>query len=141
MPNNEPRDKGLFVPTPSKQVKKDTPISLLKEAVTAFNKFASKDPLNGMAEWLQEENEKNREHEKRMMEMQMQIFQTMIATFSNQEQEPMTPQHQIPFASQMQPTRHEDEYFIYSFVDIFLCKSFLTHDENFMAKFFNLLFS
>ena len=39
MPNNATRDKGVFVPTPSKRVKKETPISVLKEAVTEFKKL------------------------------------------------------------------------------------------------------
>eukprot|EP00112_Aurelia_sp_Birch-Aquarium-sp1_P002198 Seg1236.7 transcript_id=Seg1236.7/GoldUCD/mRNA.D3Y31 product="hypothetical protein" protein_id=Seg1236.7/GoldUCD/D3Y31 len=43
-PNSLPKDKMLFVPTLPKRVKKETSTSLLKEAVTAFNKFASKDP-------------------------------------------------------------------------------------------------
>ena len=38
----------------------------------------------------------------------MQMFQTMIAIFRNQEQGPMTPQCQIPFASQRQPQVYEN---------------------------------
>ena len=61
-----------------------------------------------MNEWLEKENEKNREHEKRMMYMLMQMFQTMIAIFRNQEQGPMTLQCQIPFASQRQPQVYDN---------------------------------
>ena len=96
-PNSLPKDKALFVPTPPKRMKKEAYTSLLKDAVTAFNRFASKDPLNGMVEFLKEENERNREHKRRMMEMQMQIYQTMIATFRNQEQGHMVPHQQVRF--------------------------------------------
>ena len=60
IPNSLPKDKALFVPTPPKRMKKETYTSLLKEAVTDFNRFASKDPINGMVEFLKEENERNR---------------------------------------------------------------------------------
>ena len=79
-PSSLPKDKALLVRTPPKRMKKETHTSLLKEAVTAFNRFASKDPLNGMAEFLKEENEGNREHERRMMEMQMQIETVIISS-------------------------------------------------------------
>ena len=57
---------------------------------------------------VREKNEKIREHEKRMMEMQMQMFQTVIAIFRNQKQGPITPQCQMPFASQRQPQVYEN---------------------------------
>ncbi len=81
-PNNE----QLFVPRPSKRAKKDTPTSLLKEAVTAFNKFAATNPTESLKELIKEENEKSRQHEMAMMEMQNQMFQTMFSSLMQQEQ-------------------------------------------------------
>ena len=63
-----------------------------------------------MVEFLKEENERNLQHEKRMMEMQMQIYQTMMATFRNQEQGQMAPQQQVTFASPRQPQGYENPY-------------------------------
>ena len=63
-----------------------------------------------MIEFLKEENERNRQHEKRMMEMQMQIYQTMMATFRNQEQGQMAPLQQATFASPRQPQGYENLY-------------------------------
>jgi len=40
--------QDLFVPTPPKRVKKDTTTSVMKEAVTAFNTFAARDPSNAL---------------------------------------------------------------------------------------------
>ena len=86
--------KTLFVPIPKKRLKKDTATSLLKEAVTAFNNYASKDPATGIIDFLKEENEKSRQHELRMMEIQMNMFQTMMASFQfGNLQRGVIPQH------------------------------------------------
>ena len=83
-PNETPENtKGLLVPLPEKRLKKDNATSLLKEAVTAFNNFASKDPSAGIIEFLKEENERSRQHEMKMLEMQMHVFQTMMASFGS----------------------------------------------------------
>ena len=64
--------KKLFVPIPKKRLKKDTTTSLLKEAVTVLNKYASRNTAAGVLDFLKEENKKSRQHEIRM---------TMMASF------------------------------------------------------------
>ena len=68
---------------------------MLKEAVTAFNKFASKDSSTGIIEFLKEENERSRQHEMTMLGMQMHMFQTMMAGFESENllQGHVSPQH------------------------------------------------
>ena len=73
--------KKLFVPIPKKRLKKDTTTSLLKEAVTVLNKYASRNPAAGILDFLKEENKKSRQHEIRMMEVRMNMFQMMMASF------------------------------------------------------------
>jgi len=88
------------VPTPPKRVKKDSTTSVMKEAVTAFNTFAARDPSNALIGFLKEENERNRQHEKSMLEMQMQMFQAMMASFGGyQQQGQMFQQQQASFST------------------------------------------
>lgn len=68
------------VPPPYKKVKKESANSLLREAVNSFNRIASQDPTASLLMHLREEGERNRQHETRMLEMQMQLFQNMMAT-------------------------------------------------------------
>ena len=94
------KKQDLFVPTPPKGVKKDTTTSVMKEAVTAFNIFAARDPSNALIGFLKEENERNRQHEKSMLEMQMQMFQAMMASFGGyQQQGQMFQQQQASFST------------------------------------------
>ena len=83
LPSNTPRQtKKLFVPIPKKRLKKDTTTSLLKEAVTAFHKYAYKDPSAGIIDFLKEENGKFGRHGIKMMEIQMHLFHTTMG-YSN----------------------------------------------------------
>ena len=71
----------------------------MREAVAAFNKFASKDSPSKLMQFLKEENEKSRQHEKTMLEMQMKMFQTMVASFGLQQQGNMAQQQQASFGT------------------------------------------
>ena len=91
--------KKLFVPIPKKRLKKNTTTSLLKEAVTAFSNYASKDPATEITDFLKEEKEKSKQHEVRMMEIQMNIFQTMMTSFqSGNLLQGLIPQQHATFA-------------------------------------------
>ena len=103
---NESKDssKGeIYVPMPPrKKFKKESTNGLLREAVNSFNRIAAQDPTDTLLAHLREEGERNRQHEVRMAEMQMQLFQNMMAMMaspvSNYNPSP-TPQQ--PFAANL----------------------------------------
>jgi len=98
------------VPTPPKRVKKDSTTSVMKEAVTAFNTFAARDPSNALIGFLKEENERNRQHEKSLLEMQMQMFQAMMASFGGYQQEGQMFQQQEASFSTREPDFAVNQY-------------------------------
>ena len=87
----ESTKKDLFVPMPSKRPKRESANSILKEAVSAFNNFASKDPTESFIEFMRVENERSRKHEKEMVEMQMRMMQAILVASPNYQQQPPWP--------------------------------------------------
>ena len=76
--------KDLIDASSAKRVLKESPVSSMKEAVTAFNKFVAKDPSQMLMQYFTDENERMRQHEKDMMQMQM--FQSIMLSFHQQGQ-------------------------------------------------------
>ena len=56
--SGESTNKDLFVPVPPKRAKHESTNNMLKEAISAFNNFASKDPTESFYKVMKEENEK-----------------------------------------------------------------------------------
>ena len=83
--------KDLHVPVPRKRAKKDTTNSILKEAVTAFNNFVAKDSTECLLAYFREENEKSRQHERELAQMQMQMWQTMLMATAGQQKTMQSP--------------------------------------------------
>ena len=102
------RKKDLFDASSAKRVRKESPGSLMKEAVTAFNKFVAKDPSQMLMQYFTDENERMRQHEKDMMQMQMQMFQSIMLSFHQQGQ---ATQNQAQFAqNQAQLTQNHGQF-------------------------------
>ncbi len=85
----------LYVPAPPrKKMKKETPNDLLREAVNSFNRIAEKDPTDNLVAYLKEDSERNRQHEMKIAEMQMKMFQRMMMVMAPpcNMNSPLTPQ-------------------------------------------------
>ena len=93
----------IYVPVPPrKKLKKESTNDLLREAVNSFNHIAAQDPSDTLLAHLREEGERNRQHEVRMAEMQMQLFHnmmTMMASPVSNYNPSQTPQQ--PFAANL----------------------------------------
>ena len=66
--------KDLYVPTKKGKKQRD---DLLKSAVMSINKLADADATNNFMKYMQEENQRAREHEKELMKMQLEMFKYM----------------------------------------------------------------
>ena len=81
--------KDLYVPTRKGRKQRD---DLLKSAVISINRLANADETNNFMKYLQEENQRAREHEKELMKMQLEMFKYMAqANFPNS----ITPGHNM----------------------------------------------
>ena len=70
-------NKGLYVP---RRKRKSEESSILVDAVSKFNKLLDQDPSETLVKYFKEENDRSREHEGRMMQMQcnMQLQMTKM---------------------------------------------------------------
>ena len=76
--------KDLFVPVPSKR-SKETTNDMLKEAVKSFNSFVEKDGTASLLACFREENEKSRQHERELAQLQMQMLHNMLMATTAQQ--------------------------------------------------------
>ena len=79
-------ESRLNAPLPIKKARKETPNSLLKEAVTNFNRFVANDPTESLLAYFKEENERSRQHEREQAQMQLQMLQTLLMATTEQQQ-------------------------------------------------------
>ena len=95
-PNGKMGKKDIYVPVPPKKRQKEATNEILKEAVSAFYKFASVDPCEAFIHFMKEDNERNWVHEKEMAEMQLKMLQTsMMEPFQKTYQYPVDNQQGI----------------------------------------------
>ena len=79
-------ESRLKAPLPIKKARKETLNSLLKEAVTNFNRFVAIDPTESLLAYFKEENERSRQHEREQAQMQLQMLQTLLMATTEQQQ-------------------------------------------------------
>ena len=79
-------ESRLNAPLPIKKARKETLNSLLKEAVTTFNRFVANDPTESLLAYFKEENERSRQHEREQAQMQLQMLQTLLMATTEQQQ-------------------------------------------------------
>ena len=87
--------RNICVPVPRKRIKMETTSAILKETISALNRFAAADPSEAFMKFLREENERSRAHEREMAEMQMRMLQKIMTTpsYPHPYQHPFSQQH------------------------------------------------
>ena len=106
--------KDLYVPKKAKKEKGPKIQEVLEEAVKVFNKAVEQDISKDILDFMKEENERARQHDREMMQMQMNMFRSCFS--SSVSEPPLTSQPHLyssPYPShpyhQQQMYRHSDE--------------------------------
>ena len=72
--------KDLYVPKKAKKEKGPKVQEVLEEAVKAFNKAVEQDISKDILNFMKEENERARQHDREMMQMQMNMFRSCFSS-------------------------------------------------------------